>query len=370
MSVDYSKLIADAYSQEKDGVFHRLSVLLHEAFPDRYVLETEDWAFDCQEYASKCHCHMAPIADCHGQISSASYNRHREIDTSPYSVAYEVEWRGHSFVIVYAGIQVSYCREVRQFLIAPDQVTAEEFFVAVCEWNGEVRGEVLVYREGWQKDAELYRAIKTSTLENLVLEGDLKEQIRQDFEDFFRSRETYERYQIPWKRGVLLLGPPGNGKTHCIKALSNLLGVPCLYVRSFHHEHKSDNTAIHEVFYRARETAPCLLILEDLDSILNDGNRSYFLNEMDGFASNAGIMVVGTTNHPERLDPAILERPSRFDRKYTFNLPDLECRSTYIWTFSQNLEEALRLSDTDAQELAESTEGFSYAYLKELSSPA
>lgn len=165
---------------------------------------------------------------------------------------------------------------------------------------------------------------------------------------------------------MLLLGPPGNGKTHCIKSLVNLLGLPCLYVRTFKSQYRTESTTIAEAFSRARETSPCVLILEDLDSLLTDDNRSFFLNEMDGFASNHGIMVVGTTNHPERLDPAILERPSRFDRKYTFNLPDLESRATYIWTYSQKLEDKLRLTEDEAQMLANLTEGFSFAYLKEL----
>lgn len=69
------------------------------------------------------------------------------------------------------------------------------------------------------------------------------------------------------------------------------------------------------VFGKAREMAPCVLILEDLDALINDRNRSYFLNQLDGFEANDGIIVIGTTNHFERLDPAISTRPSRFDRK-------------------------------------------------------
>jgi ATP-dependent 26S proteasome regulatory subunit len=109
-----------------------------------------------------------------------------------------------------------------------------------------------------------------------------------------------------------------------------------------------------------------LLILEDLDSILDDDNRSYFLNELDGFAANEGIMTVATTNHPERLDPAILDRPSRFDRKYTFNLPDEPSRVAYLTLQNAGLEPALKLSDAEIAELAVITEDFSYAYLKEL----
>ena len=70
-----------------------------------------------------------------------------------------------------------------------------------------------------------------------------------------------------------------------------------------------------QVFAKARAEAPCVLILEDLDSLINDGNRSFFLNQLDGLEDNDGLLVIGSTNHYDRLDPAITKRPSRFDRK-------------------------------------------------------
>ena len=69
------------------------------------------------------------------------------------------------------------------------------------------------------------------------------------------------------------------------------------------------------VFEKARQMAPCVLILEDLDSLINDSNRSFFLNQLDGLQSNDGLLLIGTTNHFDRLDPALNSRPSRFDRK-------------------------------------------------------
>lgn len=70
-----------------------------------------------------------------------------------------------------------------------------------------------------------------------------------------------------------------------------------------------------EVFSKARQSAPCVMILEDLDSLINDNNRSFFLNQLDGLESNDGLLIIGTTNHFERLDPGLSTRPSRFDRK-------------------------------------------------------
>lgn len=70
-----------------------------------------------------------------------------------------------------------------------------------------------------------------------------------------------------------------------------------------------------EVFTHARKLSPCLLILEDLDSLINDRNRSFFLNQLDGLTGNDGLLVISTTNHLEQLDPGLRDRPSRFDRK-------------------------------------------------------
>jgi len=70
-----------------------------------------------------------------------------------------------------------------------------------------------------------------------------------------------------------------------------------------------------EVFDKARQLSPCVMILEDLDSLINDKNRAFFLNQLDGIVGNDGLLVVGTTNHFNRLDPGLSTRPSRFDRK-------------------------------------------------------
>ncbi len=70
-----------------------------------------------------------------------------------------------------------------------------------------------------------------------------------------------------------------------------------------------------EVFNKARQLSPCVLVLEDLDSLVDDVNRSFFLNQLDGLEKNDGLLVIGTTNHFDRLDPGISTRPSRFDRK-------------------------------------------------------
>ena len=141
---------------------------------------------------------------------------------------------------------------------------------------------------------------------------------------------------------------------------------PCLYVKNFDSKYDISDDNIHRVFQRARASAPCILVLEDLDSLVNEENRSFFLNELDGFTSNEGIIILATTNHPEQIDPAIINRPSRFDRKYYFKLPAETERIAYIQMWNKQLKEQMRLSDTEIPQIAELTDGFSFAYLKEL----
>ena len=100
--------------------------------------------------------------------------------------------------------------------------------------------------------------------------------------------------------------------------------------------------------------------------MIDDKSRSFFLNELDGFEANTGIVVVATTNYPEKLDPAILDRPSRFDRKYTFDLPGPNERAAYVTLWNNQLQPEMRLSPAAAQNIAQVTAGFSFAYLKEL----
>jgi SpoVK/Ycf46/Vps4 family AAA+-type ATPase len=137
-------------------------------------------------------------------------------------------------------------------------------------------------------------------------------------------------------------------------------------VKDFKSEYVTDEENIGVVFKRAHMAAPCVLVFEDLDAMIDDQNRAFFLNELDGFESNSGLVALATTNHPDRLDPAILNRPSRFDRKYYFNLPTASERSAYIAAWNQQLQRELRLSESATRAVVQRTEDFSFAYLKEL----
>ena len=103
-----------------------------------------------------------------------------------------------------------------------------------------------------------------------------------------------------------------------------------------------------------------------MDALITAENRSLFLNELDGFAANAGMITLATTNHAERLDPAILDRPSRFDVKYHFDLPADAERQAYFQLWNGGLKPELRIDPARFAQLSNLTEGFSFAYIKEL----
>lgn len=256
----------------------------------------------------------------------------------------------------------------RYYVLADDRELAESFFVDVSRWSPALVDEILVF-DGydWEKDKKMAQAIKSTTFDTLVLKESMKDHILRDISWFFASKAIYDRYGAPWKRGVLFVGPPGNGKTHTLKAVANAINKRCLYVQSFRASDPEDSEgAVRDVFEEARRQTPCILILEDLDSLVTKANRSFFLNQLDGFTENSGILTLATSNHPERLDPAIVKRPSRFDRTYHFDLPGARERTAYLRRWNEALDRDLRLPEEDLDDIAVRTESFSFAYLKEM----
>ncbi|KAJ3169377.1 hypothetical protein HDU87_000652 [Geranomyces variabilis] len=292
---------------------------------------------------------------------------------TPVTLWYDVEWEGCNLDVLLMHIPRTYDTVKLYHVIADSQDIGERFVATVERFNAEVKDAIWVFEKGqWDPDYLLYKAVKNSTFDNLVLASDIKRTIKADLDLFFRSRDFYARYDIAWKRGFLLAGPPGNGKSHLIKALINHIQaehpeVTILYVKAFVARGLPDEYQISAVFKRARNR-PSLLIFEDLDSLVSNDNRSFFLNEVDGLAANTGIVMLATTNHPEKLDSAIRDRPSRFDRTFAFDLPAAEERLRFISMWSENKDDELKVPDAVAREICadEVTGGFSFAYLKEL----
>ncbi|ETN37632.1 uncharacterized protein HMPREF1541_07255 [Cyphellophora europaea CBS 101466] len=256
------------------------------------------------------------------------------------------------------------------------------------QWLSALNEEIWVFDQGyWQKDAELYHNIMQSTWDNVILHEELKDDLISTVSRFFDSRDDYDRLGVPWKRGLIFYGPPGNGKTVSIKATMHTLykrraAVPSLYVKSLQ-SFAGPEYSISAIFGRARAEAPCYLVFEDLDSMVTDDVRSFFLNAVDGLAINEGVLMVGSTNHLERLDPGIAKRPSRFDRKYLFDDPDKELRTRYAEFWRKKVRDAGEGKGTEGvhdrkekegevefpkvlcEKIAGITDGFSFAYMQE-----
>ena len=359
----FSDSLAEHYGLTAYAVSRRLA----EMFPDRAVLEGETGPFDPEAYARAGLCAVVRETRVHNQTQTRWEGPGEPLRPEPVNAWLNVLWRGRLLDVLVMHFTEGGCWTRHFWIVADAREEAEGFLRAVCDWCAEVRAEILVFDDGyWQKNEKLFAAIKASTFDNLILPAALRREIESDLAHFFASRETYERYGVPWKRGVLLIGPPGNGKTHTVKALINQTGRPCLYVKSFQCSYGTEHDNIRSVFARARQAAPCLLVFEDLDSLVGDENRSFFLNELDGFETNTGLVVLATTNHPERLDPAILDRPSRFDRKFYFDPPAAEERRRFIEVWNGRLQEEMRMSAAARSALEGLSEGFSFAYLKEL----
>lgn len=362
---------------------YALTSLLRETHAERHLLESEESLFDVERFLRSHGIDGFVEASPPPQVTSY-FGPPRDHELPPWGrwgrrpVAgkatdqvtigwFAFDWEGSAYELAVVTWPGHFQPRRRRYLLAEDRAQASSLFEAVCAYNAEVRDEILVFANGcWSKSKALFRSVTQSSFTDLVLREGLAEQIRSDFERFLGAREDYVRHRIPYKRGALFLGPPGNGKTLCIKALIGALEIPCLYVQSFHAPRMSTQQNISEVFRRARRTSPCLLVLEDLDTLVDGQSLSFFLNELDGFAGNEGLVTIASTNHPEKLDPAILHRPSRFDRKYHFELPGADERTRYVERWNGDLAEDLRLPDARLHEVVGATEGYSYAYLKEL----
>jgi len=354
--------IREALYKPNDYIAYHVARELAELHPDKAIIEGQTSYFDVDAFVRDEKCAVVEQKSVFRHVTTEWTGAGKRLKQETRNSWLNVLWKGHLLdVILITWIEGYYFRR-HHWIVAEEQEVAEQFFDAVCDWSSAVRGEILVYEDGcFEKDQHLLESIRNATFDNLVLYGSLKQQIQDDAQRFFESREVYERYGIPWKRGALFIGPPGNGKTHTLKALINKLDKPCIYVRNF-----EGNEELAEVFKRARMINPCVVVFEDLDSMVTKENRAFFLNELDGFRSNTGVVVLATTNHPEKLDAAILERPSRFDRKYYFQLPAETERRAYIEKWNQELQPDMRMSIPVAAGLVDMTDGFSFAYLKEL----
>ncbi|HTE19767.1 MAG TPA: ATP-binding protein [Armatimonadota bacterium] len=276
-------------------------------------------------------------------------------------------WQGRRYRTVSVRVPSRYYGHVYTWGVCPDETAAHELVDAVGRHARKQRSRVMVFDQGdWEEAPRLETDLARYSWDSIVLPEATSARLRRVTEVFFRSGDVYRELGIPWKLGFLLVGPPGTGKTLATKVLANTCGVPFLYVRRLA-ESGPDSSTLRDMFQGARDRAPCILCLEDVDSLVTENLRSTFLNELDGLEEDyRGVLTVATTNHPEKLDAALLHRPARFDYRIEFPLPDDGQRRAFVRHWTEKLAELGYVSEPDqaTEEIVRRSRGMSHAYLR------
>ena len=175
-------------------------------------------------------------------------------------------------------------------------------------------------------------------------EDEAKENL-QEIVDYLHDPGKYESIGASMPKGILLVGPPGTGKTMLAKAVAGESNVPFFSISGSEFVEMfvgMGASKVRDLFRQAKEKAPCIVFIDEIDAIgqkRNSGNLggndereqtlNQLLTEMDGFEGNTGVIILAATNRPDSLDPA-LTRPGRFDRRVPVELPDLKGREEIL----------------------------------------
>ncbi|MEM2802453.1 MAG: CDC48 family AAA ATPase [Archaeoglobaceae archaeon] len=235
------------------------------------------------------------------------------------------------------------------------RVKWEDFLSALKEIEPSAMREVLV-------------EIPKVTWEDVGGLEDVKREIMEAVEWPLKFPEKFKKFGIKPPKGILLFGPPGTGKTLIAKAVANESEANFISVKGGELLSKwlgESEKAVRKIFRKARQVAPCIIFFDEIDAIaqmrgLDEGSRAVervlnqLLIEMDGLEELHGVVVIGATNRPDILDPALL-RPGRFDRLVYVKPPDRKSRLSIFRIHTKNMPLA---EDVDLEELAEITEGY------------
>ena len=204
-------------------------------------------------------------------------------------------------------------------------------------------------------------------------EDEAKESLK-EIVDYLHNPDKYTQVGASMPKGILLVGPPGTGKTRLAKAVAGEAQVPFFSISGSEFVEMfvgMGASKVRDLFKQAKEKAPCIVFIDEIDAIgkKRDGQMggndereqtlNQLLTEMDGFEGNNGVMILAATNRPESLDPA-LTRPGRFDRRVPVELPDLQGREAILKVHAKKIKVA---DDVNFHTIARMASGASGAEL-------
>ncbi len=255
-------------------------------------------------------------------------------------------------------------------------ITQEDFEVIVPKIKPSIKINMIKKYEQAKQDFErrMHESERKERKKQVHFEDvggleDIKEALHEYVELPLTNPDLFERYEMETGKGMLLFGPPGCGKTHIMRAASNELDVSMQIINGpelvsgFAGESEAK---IREIINRGRENAPSIIFFDEIDSLASKDSMqtaevsravSQFLTEMDGMEGAEQVMIVGTTNRPQKLDPALL-RPGRLDKIFYVPPPDIEARREI---FKIHLRDIPTTGDIDFEELASKTGGYTGA---------
>ncbi|MCK3711686.1 ATP-dependent zinc metalloprotease FtsH [Clostridioides difficile] len=227
-----------------------------------------------------------------------------------------------------------------------------------------------------KSNAKMYVSAQSGKRFNDVAGQDEAKEALTEIVDFLHNPEKYKKIGAQMPKGALLVGPPGTGKTLLAKAVAGEANVPFFSISGSEFVEMfvgMGASRIRDLFKQAKEKAPCIVFIDEIDTIGkkrdngsglggNDEREqtlNQLLSEMDGFDGGIGVVILAATNRPDSLDKALL-RPGRFDRRIPVELPDLGGREAILKVHAQNVNVS---SDIDYNAIARSTSGASGAEL-------
>lgn len=211
--------------------------------------------------------------------------------------------------------------------------------------------------------------VKDRSWDSIVLDAETKREIKANTVDFLRRSDEWGKYGIPLKRGILLAGEPGTGKTIICKALmAEAEGITCITTNGYALD---DDDYVTELYELAEDLSPCIVFIEDIDLI--GQNRMEFgyqrgpallslLSVMDGVEEQREVVTIATTNCLETLDKALSQRPARFDRVIKLARPSIEQRMELV----SRLCRKIPLDDDIQEYIAHKAENCTPAQLQEI----